>query len=238
MVAATAALTLTASLAEPSYALTPKQRRELDDKTEAMYEKVEPRRPQPDRFRGTELRAPAKKTTSPAAARAAKDNKRRPAAKTAKKTTPTNKTTARTNKKTAAPVKTTKKVAPKAPGKKKVSRFNSSLAVGVLLGVGLWGYTTRNPSEPSVSNLANKAVTKKSSAAPAAAPAAAPTAAPAATTSSSTTMATKKSPAENAKEAQEWIDAWTATAPERRAASAQAWIDAWKKSQNKGFFSW
>ena len=229
MVAATAALTLTASLAEPSYALTPKQRRELDDKTETMYEKVEPRRPQPDRFRGTELRAPAKKTKSPAAARAATNTKSRPAAnanaKVAKKAT-----TNKANKKTAKPVNATKKVASKAPSKKKVSRFNTALPVGVLLGVGLWGYTNRNPSEPSVSKLANKAVTKKSSAAPAAAPAT--------TTSSSTKTATKKSPAENAKEAQEWIDAWTATAPERRAASAQAWIDNWKKSQKKGLFSW
>lgn len=229
MVAATAALTLTASLAEPSYALTPKQRRELDDKTETMYEKVEPRRPQPDRFRGTELRAPAKKTKSPAAARAAKNAKSRPVAnanaKVAKKAT-----TNKANKKTAKPVNATKKVASKAPSKKKVSRFNAALPVGVLLGVGLWGYTNRNPSEPSVSKLANKAVTKKSSAAPAAAPAT--------TTSSSTKTATKKSPGENAKEAQEWIDAWTATAPERRAASAQAWIDNWKKSQKKGLFSW
>lgn len=226
MVAATAALTLTASLVEPSYALTPKQRRELDNKTEAMYVKVEPRRPEPDRFRGTELRAPAKKTTSPASARAANDNKRRPAAKVAKKKMTTNKV----NKKTAKPVNATKEVASKAPSKKKVSRFNASLPVGVLLGVGLWGYTNRNPSEPSVSNLANKTAKKKT-------PAAAGAAAPAAT-ASSTTMATKKIPAENAKEAQEWINAWMATAPERRAASAQAWIDNWKKSQKKGFFSW
>ena len=161
MVAATAALTLTASLVEPSYALTPKQRRELDNKTEAMYVKVEPRRPEPDRFRGTELRAPAKKTTSPASARAANDNKRRPAAKVAKKKMTTNKV----NKKTAKPVNATKEVASKAPSKKKVSRFNASLPVGVLLGVGLWGYTNRNPSEPSVSNLANKTAKKKTPAA-------------------------------------------------------------------------
>ena len=159
--------------------------------------------------------------TSPAAKRAQAAKKGK--AQTVRASTPAKKvmpapTPARA---TAA---TTKAVAAQPPAKKKkVSRFDPSIAYGAALALGFWAYTNNKDSSPSVSELAVKKVMKKS----------------ASTSMSSTPVRKSANPTGAAKQAQDWIDAWLAKGPEIRAASAQSWIDKWEKSRKKSaWFSW
>lgn len=96
---------------------------------------------------------------------------------------------------------------PAAASSDKVSRFDPTIVIGAAAVVGLAAYSATNkPSGAAKSTTAAKPVAKAATA--------------------------KKTPEQNAAEAQEWIDNWKPSGKAKdNTAEAQEWIDNWKKSQ-------
>ena len=96
---------------------------------------------------------------------------------------------------------------PAAASSEKVSRFDPTIVIGAAAVVGLAAYSATNkPSGDAESTPAAKPAAKAATA--------------------------KKTPEQNAAEAQEWIDNWKPSGKAKdNTAEAQEWIDNWKKSQ-------
>jgi hypothetical protein len=96
---------------------------------------------------------------------------------------------------------------PAAASSDKVSRFDPTIVIGAAAVVGLAAYSATNkPSGDAKSTPAAKPAAKAATA--------------------------KKTPEQNAAEAQEWIDNWKPSGKAKdNTAEAQEWIDNWKKSQ-------
>ena len=96
---------------------------------------------------------------------------------------------------------------PAAASSDKVSRFDPTIVIGAAAVVGLAAYSATNkPSGDAESTPAAKPAAKAATA--------------------------KKTPEQNAAEAQEWIDNWKPSGKAKdNTAEAQEWIDNWKKSQ-------
>ena len=96
---------------------------------------------------------------------------------------------------------------PAAASSEKVSRFDPTIVIGAAAVVGLAAYSATNkPSGDAKSTPAAKPAAKAATA--------------------------KKTPEQNAAEAQEWIDNWKPSGKAKdNTAEAQEWIDNWKKSQ-------
>jgi len=96
---------------------------------------------------------------------------------------------------------------PAAASSDKVSRFDPTIVIGAAAVVGLAAYSATNkPSGDAKSTPAAKPAAKAATA--------------------------KKTPEQNAAEAQEWIDNWKPSGKAKdNTAEAQEWIDNWKKNQ-------